>query len=43
MSNGYEGQIFVQAMNRFMAWEAFNEIAKDFEDKVVAADCYLSE
>ena len=37
--SGYVGEVEVCAVNKFMAWDAFDEIAKEFDEKVVAADC----
>jgi hypothetical protein len=39
--SGYEGEVEVGAVNKFMAWDMFNDIAKDFNEKVVSADCFL--
>ena len=37
--SGYVGEVEVWAVNKFMAWDVFDEIAKEFDEKVVAADC----
>ena len=37
----YEGEVEVSAVNKFMAWDIFEDIAKDFNEKVVSADCFL--
>ena len=37
--SGYVGEVEVCAINKFMAWDVFDEIAKEFDEKVVAADC----
>ena len=39
--SGYEGEVEVSAVNKFMAWDIFEDIAKDFDEKVVSADCFL--
>ena len=39
--SGYEDEIEVCAVNKFMAWDIFEDIAKDFDEKVVGADCFL--
>lgn len=39
--SGYEGEVEVSAVNKFMAWDVFGDIAKDFDEKVVSADCFL--
>ena len=36
---GYVGEVEVCAVNKFMAWDVFDEIAKKKKKKVVAADC----
>lgn len=41
--SGYEGEVEVCAVNKVMAWEMFDEIANDFDEKVVAADCMRVE
>lgn len=41
--NGFIETITIDAANRVMAWDEFNIIAKNFDDKVVGADCYLVE
>ena len=38
--SGYEGEVEVSAVNKFMAWDIFEDIAKDFDEKVVSADCF---
>ena len=38
--SGYEGQVEVSAVNKFMAWDVFEDLAKDFDEKVIAADCF---
>jgi hypothetical protein len=37
--SGYEDEVEVCAVNKVMAWDVFEDIAKDFDEKVVAADC----
>ena len=39
--SGYEGEVKVGAVNRFMAWDIFEYMAKDFDEKVISADCFL--
>ena len=39
--SGYEGEVEVSAVNKFMAWDIFEDMAKDFDEKVVSADCFL--
>ena len=39
--SGYEGEVEVSAVNKFMAWDTFEDIAKDFDEKVISADCFL--
>lgn len=39
--SGYEGEVEVAAINKFMAWDMFEDIAKNFDEKVVSADCFL--
>ena len=38
--SGYEGEVEVRAVNKFMAWDIFKDIAKDFDEKVISADCF---
>ena len=38
--SGYEDEIEVSAINKFMAWDMFEDIAKDFDEKVISADCF---
>lgn len=37
--DGFEGEEIVAAVNKFMAWDTFSEIAKEYASPVVAADC----
>lgn len=37
--SGYVGEVEVCAVNKVMAWDVFDEIAKEFDEKVIAADC----
>ena len=37
--SGYEDEIEVSAVNKFMAWDIFEDIAKSFDEKVISADC----
>ena len=39
--SGYEGEVEVSAVNKFMAWDIFEDMAKDFDEKVISADCFL--
>ena len=39
--SGYEGEVEVIAVNKFIAWNIFEDMAKDFDEKVVSADCFL--
>lgn len=39
--NGFIEIITIDAVNRVMAWDEFNTIAKNFDDKVIGADCFL--
>ena len=39
--SGYEGEVEVSAVNKFMAWDIFEDIAKDFDEKVISAGCFL--
>ena len=39
--SGYEGEVEVSAVNKIMAWDIFEDIAKDFDEKVVNAECFL--
>lgn len=39
--NGFIETITIDAVNRVMAWDEFNTIAKNFDDKVAGADCFL--
>lgn len=41
--SGYEGEVEVNAVNKFMAWDIFEDMSKDFDEKVVSADCFLVE
>ena len=41
--SGYEGEVEVSAVNKFMAWDIFEDMAKDFYEKVISADCFLVE
>ena len=36
----YEDEIKVSAINKSMAWDMFEDIAKDFDEKVISADCF---
>lgn len=38
--SGYEDEIEVCAVNKFMAWDIFEDIVKDFDEKVISADCF---
>ena len=38
--SGYEDEVEVCAVNKFMAWDIFEDIAKDFDEKVISADCF---
>ena len=39
--SGYESEVEVSAVNKFMALDIFEDMAKDFDEKVVSADCFL--
>ena len=39
--SGYESKVEVGAVNKFMAWDIFEDMAKDFDEKVVSVDCFL--
>ena len=39
--SGYEDEVEVSAVNKFMAWDIFEDIAKNFDEKVISADCFL--
>ena len=39
--NGFVGSVTIDAINRVMAWDEFNTITKNFDEKVVSADCFL--
>lgn len=39
--SGYEGEVEVIAVNKFIAWNIFEGMAKDFGEKVISADCFL--
>lgn len=41
IESGYEGEVEVSAVNKFMAWDIFEDMAKDFDEKVIGADCFL--
>lgn len=41
--SGYEGEVEVSAVNKFMAWDMFEDIAKDFDEKAVIVDYFLVE
>lgn len=41
--SGYEGEVEVIAINKFIAWDIFEGMAKDFGEKVISADCFLVE
>lgn len=41
IESGYEGEVEVSAVNKFMAWDIFEDMAKDFDEKVISADCFL--
>lgn len=41
--SGYEGEVEVGAVNKFMAWDIFEDMVKDFDEKIVSADCFLVE
>ena len=38
--SGYEDEIEVCAVNKFMAWDIFEDIVKDSDEKVISADCF---
>ena len=38
--SGHEDEIEVCAVNKFMAWDTFEDITKDFDEKVISADCF---
>ena len=38
--SGYEDEIEVSAVNKFMAWDIFEDIVKDFDEKVISAGCF---
>ena len=38
--SGYEDEVEVCAVNKFMAWDIFEDIIKDFDEKVISADCF---
>lgn len=38
--NGYEDEVEVCAANKVMAWSVFGDISKDFDEKVVFAECF---
>ena len=37
--SGYEDEVEICAVNKVMAWNVFEDIARDFDEKVVIADC----
>ena len=39
--SGYEGEVEVSAINKIMALDIFEDMAKDCDEKVVSADCFL--
>ena len=39
--SGYEGEVEVSAVNKIMALDIFEDMAKDFDEKVISADCFL--
>lgn len=39
LEDGYVGEIIVSAVNKFMAWDMFADIQKDFHSPVQEADC----
>ena len=38
--SGHEDEIEICAVNKFMAWDIFEDIVKDFDEKVISADCF---
>lgn len=36
--SGYEDEVEICAVNKVMAWNVFEDIARDFDEKVVIAD-----
>ena len=36
----YEDEVEVCAVNKFMAWDIFEDIVKDLDEKVISADCF---
>ena len=38
--SGYEDEIEVCAVNKFMAWVILEDIVKDCDEKVISADCF---
>ena len=39
--NCFVETVTVDAPNRVSAWVLFDDMTKDFDDKVVSADCFL--
>lgn len=39
--NGFIESVFIDAPNRVVVWAEFDNMARDFEDKPVGADCFL--
>ena len=39
--SGYEGEVEVSAVNKIVVWDIFEDMVKDFDEKVVGADCFL--
>ena len=39
--SGYEGEVEVSAVNKFMAWDIFEDMIKDFDERVIGVDCFL--
>ena len=38
--SGYEDEVEVCAVNKFMAWDIFEDIVTDFDETVTSADCF---
>ena len=39
--SGYEGEVEVSAVNKFMALDIFEDMIKDFDERVIGMGCFL--
>ena len=39
--SGHEGEVEVSAVNKFMALDIFEDMIKDFDERVIGMGCFL--